>query len=83
MCFLHLRFSRLLCSFSLENFSYQGPGYVLGLCAMFIADTNQREPCVSRSLEEGIIFLVFSYFQAKYQKYLSCGAISHSDAIFF
>ena len=64
------------------NISFQDPGYALGLCALFIVDTNPREPCVSRSLEVGIKFLILSYSQAKGQKCLSCGAISHSDAVF-
>ena len=40
------------------NISFQDPGYALGLCALFIADTNPREPCVSRSLEVGDTFLI-------------------------
>ena len=55
--------------------------YVIVLCVLLIADTNLRVPCVFRSLEVGNTFLIFSYFQAKYC--LSCGAISHSDAVFF
>ena len=41
----------------LLNISYQDPGYALGLCALLIADTNPREPCVSRCLEVGNTFL--------------------------
>ena len=41
--------------------SFQDPGYALGLCALFIADKNPTEPCVSRSLEVGITFLVIYY----------------------
>ena len=63
--------------------SFQDPGYALGLCALFIADTNPREPCVSRSFEVGNTFLILSYCKAKGQKCLSCGAISHSDAVSF
>ena len=45
--------------------SFQDPGYALGLCALFIADANPREPCVSRSLEIGNTFLILSYSEAK------------------
>ena len=83
MCFLHMRCLRLLCSFSKENISFQDPGYALLLCALFIADTNPREPCVSCSLEVGIAFLILGYSKAKVQKCLSCGAISHSEAVVF
>ena len=36
-----------------------------GLCALFIAYTNPRGPCVSRSLEAGNTFLILSYSKAK------------------
>ena len=65
------------------NRIFQDPGDPLGLCALFIADTNSREPCVSRSLKVGNIFLILSYSKLQQQKCLSCSAISHSDAVFF
>ena len=55
--------------------SFEDPGYALGLCALFVADTKPREPCVSRSLEVGITFLILSYSKAKGQKCLSCDAV--------
>ena len=57
-------------------------GYALDLCALFIAYTNPREPCVSRCLEVENTFLIFSYSKEKYQKYLLSGAISHNDVFF-
>ena len=77
MCFLSITCLRLFV------LSFQDPGYALGLCARFIADTNPREPCVSRRLEVGITFLILSCSKAKWQKCLSCGAITHSGTIFF
>ena len=58
-------------------------GRVRGGCtALFIAHTNPREPCVSLSLKVGNTFLILSFSKAKGQTYLSCGVISHSDAVF-
>ena len=48
--------------------SFQDFGYFLVPCALFIADSNPWEPCVSRSLETGITFLILSYFKAKRKK---------------
>ena len=42
----------------LIDISFQDPGYPWGLCALFIADTNPRELCVSGSLEVGNTFQV-------------------------
>ena len=71
-------------SFPTANlFTANFPRTALGLRAVFIADTNPREPCVSCSLEVGSTFLILSYSKAKGQKCLWCGAISHSDAVFF
>ena len=39
--------------------------YGLGLCAQHIADTNPREPCISRSVERENTFLLCSYSEAK------------------
>ena len=44
---------------------------------------NPREPCFSRSLDVGITLVILFYSKVKEQKSLSCGAISHSGAIFF
>ena len=82
MCFLHIRFSPLFELLFLIAYLIS-PGYTFGLCALFIADTNPREPCVFRSLEVGNTFLILSYSKTKGQKCLSCGAISHSDYAFF
>ena len=65
MGFRHIRCSHSLCSFSQSNISFQDPGYALGLCALFIVDTNPRGSCVSRSLEVGNTFLILSYYKAK------------------
>ena len=54
MCFLHIIFSRLFALLFLIDISFHGSGYAVGLCALLIADTNPREPCVSRSLEVGM-----------------------------
>ena len=67
MCFPHIRCSRLFVLLS-------DSGYALGLSALFISDTSPREPCVSRSLEVGITFLILSYSEVKEQKCVSCGA---------
>ena len=56
----------ILCApFPSRIFHFQGPGYAFGLCALFIADTNPRGPCVSRSLEVGNTFLILCCFQSK------------------
>ena len=70
VCFLHIRCSRLFVLLFVIDISFQDPGYALGLCALFIADTNTREPCFSRSLEVEITFLILSYSKAKGKKCL-------------
>ena len=67
MCFLHIRCSRLFVLIFLIEYliSRSLLCFRLGLCALFIADTNPREPCVSCSLEVGITFLILSYSKAK------------------
>ena len=50
-------------------------GHALGLCALFIVDTDPRESCVSHSLEVGITFLILSYSKAEKQKCLSRCAV--------
>ena len=62
---VHKMFATFCASF--PNISFQDPGYALPLCTLFTADTNPREPCVSRSLEVGITFLILSYSKAKGQ----------------
>ena len=79
----HNMFTTFCAQFSQQNISFQDPGYALGLYALFIADTNPGKPCVSRSLGIGNTFLILGYSKAKWQKCLSWGAISHSDAVFF
>ena len=43
-----------LITFFQRKFSFQGPGYALSLCALFIAYVNPMRPCVFHSLEVGI-----------------------------
>ena len=43
-----------------KYFSFQGPAYALGLCAVFIADTNSKEPCISRSLKYATHFSYYA-----------------------
>ena len=53
----HKIFTTFCASFrSSKNFSFQNPGYGLGLCALFFADTNPKKLCVSRSLKYGTHF---------------------------
>ena len=73
---------KILGPFPNKTSLFQDSGYALGPCALFIADTNPREPCVSCSSRVVNTFLISSYFQAKWQKRLLCGAISHNDTVF-
>ena len=61
----HKIFTTFCVSFYDRIFYFKILGYVLGLCALFIADPNPRESCVFHNLEVGIIFLILSYSKAK------------------
>ena len=65
VCSAHKIFTTFCTLFPNRISHFQDPGYALGLCALFIPDTNAKEPCVSRSLEVGNIFLILSYSKAK------------------
>ena len=66
LCFFFTyNFHDFMRSFTRMNFSVQGLGYALGLCALFIAYKNPRDPYVSLSLEVGNIFLILGCFEEK------------------
>ena len=62
---MHKVFTTWCVPFANRILDFQGPGYALGLCTLFITYVNRREPCFSLNLEVGNTFVILRNFEAK------------------